>query len=739
MTDAASCDYCGLPLPAWLRPQGGAGGRFCCSGCRFAAEVTRAAGESGANRAALLKVGAAIFCTMNVVAFTMALWTQDLYPADAPQRLAAVLQDLFRYLGLLFSAPVLLLLGQPLLESALAQGRRTAAATDWLVLGGVAAAFAFSAVSVVRGAGPVYFEVACVVLVLITLGRWLEAQGKLQATAALENLQRLLPEAACRIDGDQEQTIPLREVRIGDRLRVRPGERVPTDGRIVAGTAHIDEQWLTGESWPRARQAGEDLLAGSHNLDGDLVVVVTAPPGSGALAQLLDCLRQARLARGRSQRLAEQVVAWFLPTVAALALATTVWHGLRSGWPQGVMTGLSVALIACPCALGLATPLAVWAALGAAARRHVLFRSGAALERCAEIRAVAWDKTGTLTTGAARLERVLADAAFDEADAVAQQFLAEGAALAAASSHPFSKALVQAAGGAGRMASAGEVRQIPGRGLTGRAPDGRTLVLGSVRWLEELGLEWSDDLRSAATAAVERGDAVVALGAEGAVRAVFVFAEDFRPGAAAAVRWLHEYGYVQRVFTGDHRMRADRVARELAAAAELPEVLVEAELLPAQKVAAVKALQGVCGPTAMIGDGVNDAPALAAAHVGISLGNASDLSRDQAGVCLLGGDLEQLPWALKFARRTVRIIRQNLFWAFGYNSVGVGLACAGYLNPAVAALLMTGSSVFVIANSLRLLRDEPTMTTDVGTTPVGSTQELAAPRLEGAALEVAGR
>ena len=702
-----NCDYCGLPVSGWTssddtEPQ------YCCYGCRFAAEVTQSKGEEGANRTLLLKLGAATFCTMNVVAFTMALWSQDFFPVDSPDRLAAPLESLFRYLGLIFSLPVLLLLGQPLLENAISDLRRGIAASDLLVCIGVLAAYGFSAVSVARGHGAVYFEVGCVVLVLITLGRWFEAHGKQQATSALSDLEKLLPETARVVRGDVELQLPLAELRIGDIVRILPGERIPADGMITQGTSHVDQQLLTGESWPVVKQSNDPALAGSLALDGELRICVSADAAQGALSRLLTALREARTARGGYQRLADRIASGFLPAVSLVAIVAGSWHAWQFGLERGVMTGLSVALIACPCALGLATPLAVWTALGTAARRQVLFRSGEALERLASVAVIAWDKTGTITRGDASVVDLVTDPLSSEDEVVSK-----AAAIAQSSTHPFSRAILSYAGDHLREGS-GEVRQIAGRGLLMNSPDGDTICLGNARWMHEQHYEFSQAMQIALNDGLQSGLAVVLVGWEGRVRGLFLFEEQLRPEAVSVIGEFHELGFEQQLLTGDHFRRAERLVEQITSgvtenqtplrSAKPFRLRYAAELLPDDKVHEVRRLRSRVGPVAMVGDGVNDAPALAASDVGITMRSGTDVSRDVAGVCLLNNDLSRLPWAMAFSRRAVTVIRQNLFWAFAYNTAGVALACTGYLNPTLAAVIMGGSSLFVITNSLRLTR-----------------------------------
>ncbi|MGE5193393.1 MAG: heavy metal translocating P-type ATPase [Deltaproteobacteria bacterium] len=698
----ATCDFCGLPLAGslWTTPeacgsQPGAA-QYCCFGCRFAAAVTRERGETGAIRWTMTRLGLSIFLSMNVMAFTMALWTGDVYGSDGGGTLAASLFGLFRYLCLVLSLPVLILLGGPILENAWQALRRGALSTDLLLLSGVVAAFVYSAISVVRDQGPIYFEVACVILVMVTLGRWFEAAGRLRAGAALDELQRLLPETVRRIRDGAEASVATAELAVGDQIRVLPGERFPVDGRLVRGMAAVDEQILTGESRPVTRRHGDTVSAGTLNLDGDVLVETSLPPGAGTLPRLIELVRRAREAKGRYQVLADRLSALVFPIVTAIALAAFAWHWRASGLEQGLLAGLAVVLVACPCALGLATPLAVWAALGAAARRQVLFRSGEALERLAEIRALRFDKTGTLTTGNVRVADFITATGDDSASRTAT--LQAAAGLAASSLHPFSRAILAFAGPSCAADRAADVRLFSGRGISGRI-DGESdpACLGSRSFMNESGLTLPDLLKDDLERGENAGRSVTYLGWNGQVRGAFVFEEDLRDSAPATLTWLQKQGYDVAVLTGDRRLRAERLADEL-------HVPVVAELLPEQKLAAIREVRERVGPVAMVGDGINDAPALAASDVGIALGCGTDVSRDSAAVCLLGNDLTRLTWAIEFSRHAVRVLRRNLIWAFAYNTVGIALAATGRLNPALAALLMVVSSALVIRRSLSLQR-----------------------------------
>jgi cation transport ATPase len=375
-----------------------------------------------------------------------------------------------------------------------------------------------------------------------------------------------------------------------------------------------------------------------------------------------------------------------------LAVGAGAWHANRAGPETGILTGLAVLVIACPCALGLATPLAVWTALGQAARAQVLFRNGEALEKLACVRVFCFDKTGTLTTGT---PDVAAFVAAEETDR--DEALRRAGHLTRASPHVHAAAIRRYVAGQGGLS--GEellLKTLPGRGLTADVvgPSG-PLYLGNVRLMEDALLRTPTDLGRVLTRAHAEGQPLACLGWGGTVRGVFLLREELRPEVRPALARLVEQGLEVRVLTGDHAGRGAALGRELS----LP---VDAGLLPADKVATVQRLRAAVGPVAMVGDGLNDAAALAVSDVGVALGCGADVTRTAAGVCLLGNDLHRLPWAVALARRTVRILRQNLFWAFAYNTVGIGLACAGRLNPVVAALAMVLSSQFVVANSLRL-------------------------------------
>jgi P-type Cu+ transporter len=718
------CDYCKLPLPvSWRRR--GPGARtiesplYCCLGCRVAAAIVEEKSEYGVPRTMLMRLGLSIFFTMNVMAFTMALWTTDVYGvADAPSELSASFYGLFRYLVLLFSLPVFLLLGLPLFKHAWSSLRSGVFSTDWLLALGVAAAFAFSFLAVLSGRGPIYFEVGCFILVMTTLGRWLEANGKLKANAALDAIARLLPPQVRRIVNGVEDLIPLEQVQVNDLLRVLPGERFPADGYLVGQKGLVDEQMLTGESRPVLKEPGDRILGGTLNLDGDVRLDVIETPAKGTLARILELVRQARESKGRYQRLADRVASRFVPVVAVVVFVTFGAHWAFGSLERGFWAALAVALIACPCALGLAAPLAIWSALANAAGQGVLFRGGEVLERLAEIVAIRFDKTGTLTTGRAAVSNFV-----DDSSDSAGTILAKAAALASASIHSMSAAIGQFAAlrHIEMSREISDIRVQPGLGVTGiLSPAGLSIILGSRRFAVEQKLVIGPLLATEIQDAELRGLSLAVIGWGSRTRGLFVFEEEWRPGAAAVLRQLVVEQLDVGVLTGDHAGRARVIANQLG-------VNVEAELLPAQKVASIEKAKKTIGPVCMVGDGINDSPALAVSDVGIALGCGADVSRESASVCLIGDDLSRIPWCIELARRTRRVIQWNLLWAFGYNSVGVASAALGFLNPALAAFLMVASSALVTINSLRLGRPFEVKLPEVGEAPRLRFEHAASP------------
>ncbi len=572
---------------------------------------------------------------------------------------------------------------------------------DLLVALGTTAAYGLSVYHLLQpaphhGARPLYFEASAVVIALVLLGKWLEARAKRQTTAAIRALQALRPtRARVRRDG-VEHEIAAGEVRLDDVVVVRPGERFPVDGEVIEGMTHADESLITGESLPVSKQIGDRVTGGAVNGEGLVAVRTRAIGAESVLARIVRLVEDAQAAKAPIQRLVDRVSAVFVPVVVSIALLTWLaWGTIGGDWSAAVLNAVAVLVIACPCALGLATPTAVMAGTGVAARAGILIKDAEALEHAHTVRTVAFDKTGTLTEGRPALEAVQA------IDGDAGALLALAAALQAGSEHPLAKAVLTAHGALPR-ALATDLHAVPGRGLRGTV-DGRAVLLGSARMMTEAGID-TGPLAARAEALAASGCTVSWLAetrdAGCALLGLLAFRDRPRPEAAAAIARLRARGLRTVMVSGDNAGAAQAVATALGIDD------VRANVMPEQKAEAVRAL-AVDGPVAMVGDGINDAPALAAADVGIAMGSGTDVAMHAAGITLMRPDPGLVAAALDISRRTVRKIRQNLFWAFVYNAVGIPLAAFGLLDPVVAGAAMAFSSVSVVANTLLLRRWTP--------------------------------
>ena len=603
----------------------------------------------------------------------------------------------------LLATPVQFLVGARFYRAAWKSLRAGAGNMDLLVALGTSAAYGLSVYELLaHGAASMhlYFEASAAVITLVLLGKWLEARGKRQTTSALRALDALRPQTARVRSGTDagDRDVPIAQVAVGDVVVVRPGERIAVDGRIVEGASEVDESLVTGESLPRPRQAGDAVTGGSLNGAGLLIVRTTAVGHESTLARIVRLVESAQAKKAPIQRLVDRVSAVFVPVVVGIAVATLLGWGLGTGaWDRAILDAVAVLVIACPCALGLATPAALMAGTGVAASRGILIQDAEALEHAATLTVIAFDKTGTLTEG--RPELVGFEASAGES---ADDVLALAAAVQAGSEHALARAVVAAAD-ARELARlpASEVAALAGRGVAARV-GGRALRLGSSRLMDELGVD-RGELLARAEAFAREGRTVswlaeIDAGGEARLLGLFAFGDRLKPAAAEAVRRLRARGLATVLVTGDNRGAADVAARALGIGD------VRAEVLPEAKAAIVEALKAGGGRVAMVGDGINDAPALAAADVGIAMATGTEIAMHAAGITLMRGDPALVADAIEISHRTVAKIRQNLFWAFVYNAVGIPLAAFGLLSPVVAGAAMAASSVSVIGNALLLRR-----------------------------------
>jgi P-type Cu+ transporter len=604
------------------------------------------------------------------------------------------------------ATPVQFWLGARFFRAGWKAVRAGSANMDVLVALGTSAAYGLSLVLWWRdaqGMPHLYFESAAVVITLVLLGKWLESRAKRRTLDALSALRALAPETATvRRDG-LEKSLPLEQVRLGDEVVVRPGERVPTDGVLVEGRSHFDESMLTGESLPVAREAGERVTGGAINAEGRVVVRTDAVGAETTLSRIVRLVESAQAKKPPIQQTVDRVAAVFVPVVLAIAALTLIgWGGLGGQWEAAIVNAVAVLVIACPCALGLATPTALMVGTGLAAQRGILVRDAQALETMRQVRVVAFDKTGTLTIGRPRLATLVAAQGGSD-----NTLLADAAALQSGSEHPLARAVLEAARERSVVVPAASgVQAVAGRGIEG-CVGARLLRLGSTRWLAELGLAPPPALETAAEQAQSEGRSVSWLidADAPAVRGLFAFGDEVKPEAAAAIAALHAQGVRCVLVSGDNRGAAGAIARQLGIDD------VRAEVLPADKANVVASLRDGLAPgekVAMVGDGINDAPALAAADVGLAMATGTDVAMASAGLTLMRGDVRLVPEALALSRAVTRKIWQNLFWAFAYNVIGIPAAAFGLLTPVIAGAAMALSSVSVVGNALLLKRWKPT-------------------------------
>ncbi|MFC3914155.1 heavy metal translocating P-type ATPase [Pseudaeromonas sharmana] len=570
---------------------------------------------------------------------------------------------------------------------------------DLLVAIGTSAAYGLSVyLAVTAGqhhASPhLYFETSAVVITLVRLGKWLEARARQQTSSAIRALQALQPEVACVMRAGREQTLPLSALVIGDRVRVRAGERIPVDGVVVEGISEVDESLLTGESLPVTKQGGDRVTGGAINQHGTLIIETQALGAESRLARIVRLVQAAQGAKAPVQRLADRVSALFVPVVLVIAAGTLLGWGVTShDWQSAVLHAVAVLVIACPCALGLATPAAIMVGTGLAARHGILIKDAEALELAQGITLVAFDKTGTLTLGQPTVQQISAQGTDSAA------VLALAAALQRGSQHPLAKAILHAAGS--DLAPASDVQTLPGLGVSGWIA-GHCYLLGSRRLMTEAGIDCSP-LAAAEAQAQQQGYSVAWLAVKGSTRVLGMlsFGDALRPQAAAAIATLHRMGVRCLMLSGDNQAAADHIGQQLG----LDRVM--AEILPEQKAAVIGELRQGGERVAMVGDGINDAPALAAADVGIAMGQGTDVAMQAAAITLMRSDPVMVAQAISLSRATWRKIRQNLFWALIFNALGIPLAALGWLSPMLAGAAMAFSSVSVIVNALWLRRWQP--------------------------------
>ncbi|MGO1975598.1 heavy metal translocating P-type ATPase [Brachybacterium tyrofermentans] len=633
-------------------------------------------------------------------------------PVIAMAMIPALQFTYWQWLSLALAAPVIIWGAWPFHKAAWANLKQGAATMDTLISMGTSAAFLWSlyalflgtagmpgmthpfelTISPSDGAATIYLEVGAGVTMFLLAGRYVEKRSKRQAGAALRALLEMGAKEVSVLRDGQERTIPARDLVVGDEFIVRPGEKIATDGVIIAGTSAVDVSMLTGESVPAEVAEGDAVTGATVNAGGRLLVRATRVGGDTQLAQMAKLLEEAQTGKAEVQRLADRISGIFVPIVLVIAVVTlTVW--LLLGFPvtAGFTAAVAVLVIACPCALGLATPTALLVGTGRGAQMGVLIKGPEVLESTRTVDTVVLDKTGTVTTGKMTLVDVVTDHGADRAEV-----LRMAGAVEDSSEHPIAQAIATGATQeTGVLPAPSTFENVPGQGVHGTV-EGRSVLVGRETLLADAQMVLSPEVAAAKAEAEGQGRTVVTVGWDGAARGILVVADAVRPTSAEAVAQMVELGLTPVLLTGDN----ETVARQIAAEVGIDEVI--AEVLPAQKVDVVTRLQGEGRIVAMVGDGVNDAPALAQADLGLAMGTGTDVAIEASDITLVRGDLRSAVDAIRLSRRTLSTIKVNLFWAFAYNVAAIPIAALGMLNPMLAGAAMAFSSVFVVGNSLRL-------------------------------------
>ena len=678
-----NCSHCHLPVrdDGQEREIDGETHPFCCYGCYLAFQVSHGRGEESEAAWLLIRIGVGAFLAMFIMLFSLLLYSNTLGPQE--DRLVQIVHVLLWALA----TPVTIVLGEPFVRGAWRAARHGRANADTLVSVGALAAYGYSAWQTANGGAEVYFDTATMVLVLFTVGRYLEASGRARTARSLAPmLAAERAHATVVVDGrDSERAV--RDIRPGTVVRVRPGERMSIDGIVIEGRSQCDEAVLSGQHDPRFKRPGSPVCAGSVNGAGQLLVRTTAAGADTRWGRIGRFVNEALHRKSLTGEIVDRAATVFVPLVIALA-AITLFYGHPDDPERGLLAALAVLVVACPCALGLAAPLATALGLGQAAERGILIRGGGVLERLAGVKAIAFDKTGTLTGGKMRLRQVIV------ADASREDVLRRAAGLAQGSEHPL-------AAGIGDAAKAMRVTPLPhrdiearpGAGVSGNHAGGTT-AMGSAAFMRTLG--WSVPARLADGGL--GADTPVYVAWDGAARGLLGLADTPLASAKPVVAALQDGGAAIALLSGDAEAATKRMAQAVGIET------CQAALSPEDKVAALRDWKQRHGTVAMVGDGMNDGPVLAAADVGIAVGGATDLARETADAVLPKGALERLPWLMRLAARVRGTIYVNVAWALGYNAVALSLAASGLLLPVIAAALMAGSSFLVVLNSLRLGR-----------------------------------
>ncbi len=680
------CFQCGIPItgkPVQYKIDGELKD-FCCFGCYLIYKTTGLRGDEGTALAFLGRFGFGYFLAMLVFMLSTYIYGFHMTPDD-PQ--AQMFVGFIKWVIVMLATPVMLILGVPILRNALSGGRINLN-TDTLIAVGAFSAYFLSLYSIFTGGHSFYFETATMILVLVTFGRYLETSSRAKASNFMKELLKLSPEKAIVIRDGKEQEIPKDEIKVGDIVKILPGDKIPADGIVIEGQGHVDESILTGETKPVLKKEGDELFTGTTNIDGSFKIKVHKPAEDWTLNRFINLMKEIRNTKAPINRITDTIAAWFLPVVVSIALGAFIYWYMEEGFEKALIVSMSVLLISCPCAFSIGAPLALWIGLGEAMREGIIIKGADVLEKLSSVKHIFFDKTGTIT----ERNMVVSKAVYDDISV-----LEKACAVEKNSEHPLAKSFVSYLLKNGfKCDKEAEFFKVHfGKGVEG-VVDGEKVLIGSRVFMEENGVNLLDRYKEIEEKAKNEGEIPVFIAIGKEIKGAVSFSQKIKDEAPKAINVLRKLKIYVSVLTGDTPYFAGVLKEKLGIQD------VRAGLLPEDKLKAIKEEKSKGKTVAMVGDGINDAPALVEADIGIAMGCGTDLTRESANVSLLSDDLRKVPLMIILAKKVKKVIYTNMFWAFIYNIIGIGLAVMGKLTPIFAALAMVLSSAFVIANSIRV-------------------------------------
>ncbi len=680
------CFQCGIPItgkPVQYKIDGEVKD-FCCFGCYLIYKTTGLRGDEGTAIAFLGRFGFGYFLAMIVFMLSTYIYGFHMTPDD-PQ--AKMFVDFIKWVIVILATPVMLILGIPILRNALSGGKINLN-TDTLIAIGAFSAYFLSLYSVFTGGHSFYFETATMILVLVTFGRYLETSSRAKASNFMKELLKLSTEKAIVIRDGKEVEVPRDEIKVEDIVKITPGEKIPADGIVLEGEGHVDESILTGETKPVFKKKGDELFAGTTNIDGSFKLKVHKPLEDWTLNRFINLMKEIRNTKAPINRITDTIAAWFLPVILTIATGAFIYWYIHEGFEKALIVSMSVLLISCPCAFSIGAPLALWIGLGEAMREGIIIKGADILEKLSSVKHVFFDKTGTITERNMVVSRV---------EVENDDVLKKACAVEKLSEHPLAKSFIQ------YLISKGEVCEEEaemfkvhfGKGVEGNV-NGEKVLIGSKGFIEENSIEIPEKFVEVEKKAEKEGEIPVFIAVNGKVKGIITFSQKIKEEAHKAISVLKKLKINVSVLTGDTPYFANVLKEKLGIDD------VRAKLLPEDKLRIIREEKKKGKTVSMVGDGINDAPALAEADIGIAMGCGTDLTRESANVSLLSDDLRKVPLVILLAKKVKKVIYTNMFWAFIYNIIGIGLAVQGKLTPIFAAFAMVLSSAFVIANSIRV-------------------------------------